>query len=60
MQTRVEARPTKGHLAQGGVLGQFLNSGQMRIGDRLLIAPACAEGIRMTSKKDSMVYGTPA
>jgi MOSC domain-containing protein YiiM len=38
-------------LHKRGVLGQFLNSGQMRIGDRLLITSACAEGIPYDIKK---------
>ena len=38
-------------LHKRGVLGQFLNSGQVRLGDRLIVTRACAEAIPYDTKK---------
>jgi hypothetical protein len=38
-------------LHKRGVLGQFLNGGQMRIGDRVIVTRACAEAIPYDTKK---------
>jgi MOSC domain-containing protein YiiM len=43
--------PLKDILHKRGVLGQFLNSGHMRIGDGLIITPSCAEAIPYEIKR---------
>jgi MOSC domain-containing protein len=46
-------------LHKRGVLGQFMNRGQVRIGDRLIVARACAESIPYDTKQRIRWYMAP-